>query len=212
MGRGTHRGRLRGYGGPVLYLIRWLGDVRAALPGEAEAARWRRVVDGLAAAGDNRAPGFSKPKNDMASNSSVHPGRIAGGLQLRAAGKKGRNPPAQVHLGRAGPLEMQGSLARRPPDVNRDHCGLEVLPTLTPKLTCEEASSPLSLMSDDDFKASIQTDIGIKPMWAAEAFTDLDADVRQSIARIKASPFIPYTDQIRGFVFDVTTGLLREVK
>jgi carbonic anhydrase len=66
--------------------------------------------------------------------------------------------------------------------------------------------------TDDDFKAAIQADTGIKPPWAAEAFGDLDADVRQSIARITASPFIPHTDQIRGFVFDVTTGLLREVK
>ena len=65
--------------------------------------------------------------------------------------------------------------------------------------------------SDDDFKASIHEDTGIKPHWAAESFDDLDADVRQSVARIKASPFIPHTDQVRGFVFDVGTGRLREV-
>jgi carbonic anhydrase len=65
--------------------------------------------------------------------------------------------------------------------------------------------------SDDDFKASIHEDTGIKPHWAAESFSDLDTDVRQSIARIKASPFIPHTDQVRGFVFDVGTGRLREV-
>ena len=65
--------------------------------------------------------------------------------------------------------------------------------------------------SDDDFKASIHEDTGIKPHWAAESFSDLDADVRQCIARIKASPFIPHTDQVRGFVFDVATGRLREV-
>ena len=65
--------------------------------------------------------------------------------------------------------------------------------------------------TDDDFKASIQADTGIKPPWAAEAFADLDTDVRQSIARIKASPFIPHTDQVRGFVFDVATGKLNEV-
>jgi len=64
---------------------------------------------------------------------------------------------------------------------------------------------------DDDFKASIQQDTGIKPPWAAEAFSDLDADVRQSIARIKASPFVPHTDAIRGFVFDIATGKLSEV-
>ena len=66
--------------------------------------------------------------------------------------------------------------------------------------------------TDDQFKASIKEDTGIRPPWAAEAFPDVDDDVRQSIARIKASPFIPHTDTIRGFVFDVTTGRLREVK
>jgi carbonic anhydrase len=65
--------------------------------------------------------------------------------------------------------------------------------------------------SDDDFKRSIQEETGIKPEWAAEAFGDLDEDVRQSIARIKASPFIPRKDGIRGFVYEVETGKLREV-
>jgi carbonic anhydrase len=65
--------------------------------------------------------------------------------------------------------------------------------------------------TDDDFKQSIQQDTGIKPGWAAESFSDLDTDVRQSIARIKASPFIPHTDSVRGFVYEVETGRLREV-
>jgi carbonic anhydrase len=65
--------------------------------------------------------------------------------------------------------------------------------------------------TDDAFKRSIQDETGIKPEWAVEAFTDLDEDVRQSIARIKASPFIPHKDSIRGFVFDVATGKLNEV-
>jgi carbonic anhydrase len=65
--------------------------------------------------------------------------------------------------------------------------------------------------TDDDFKAAIQADTGIKPPWSAEAFGDLDTDVHQSIARIKASPFVPHTDAVRGFVFDVATGKLNEV-
>jgi carbonic anhydrase len=65
--------------------------------------------------------------------------------------------------------------------------------------------------TDDDFKRSIQDDVGIKPEWAAEAFPDLDEDVRQSVGRIKASPFIPRKDSIRGFVYEVETGRLREV-
>ncbi len=65
--------------------------------------------------------------------------------------------------------------------------------------------------TDDAFKRSIQEETGIKPPWSAESFTDLDEDVRQSIARIMASPFIPHKDAIRGFVFDVATGKLNEV-
>jgi carbonic anhydrase len=65
--------------------------------------------------------------------------------------------------------------------------------------------------TDDEFKSQIQAEVGIKPPWAAEAFGDLDEDVRQSIARIKASPFIPHKDSVRGFVYDVRSGRLREV-
>jgi carbonic anhydrase len=65
--------------------------------------------------------------------------------------------------------------------------------------------------SDDDFKRSIQDETGIKPTWAVEAFGDLEEDVRQSIARIQASPFIPNKDSVRGFVYDVHTGEVREV-
>jgi carbonic anhydrase len=65
--------------------------------------------------------------------------------------------------------------------------------------------------TDNEFKASIQHDTGLEPAWAAESFTDLDEDVRQSIGRVKASPFVPHTDQVRGFVFDVATGRLNEV-
>jgi carbonic anhydrase len=65
--------------------------------------------------------------------------------------------------------------------------------------------------TDDEFRASIAADTGVKPTWAAEAFSDLDADVRQSIARIAAEPSIPHKDSVRGFVYDVSDGTLREV-
>ncbi len=65
--------------------------------------------------------------------------------------------------------------------------------------------------TDDEFKQSIQDETGIKPPWSAEAFTDLDEDVRQSLARINANPFVPRKDSVRGFVYDVTDGTLREV-
>jgi carbonic anhydrase len=64
---------------------------------------------------------------------------------------------------------------------------------------------------DDEFKASIQEETGIKPGWAAESFGDLDEDLRQSIARIRSSPFLPAKESVRGFVYEVETGRLREV-
>jgi carbonic anhydrase len=65
--------------------------------------------------------------------------------------------------------------------------------------------------NDDEFRRQVQQETGIKPEWAAEAFDDLEEDVRQSIARIKASPFIPKKEKVRGFVYEVETGRLREV-
>jgi carbonic anhydrase len=66
--------------------------------------------------------------------------------------------------------------------------------------------------TDDQFKDAIQADTGIRPAWAVEAFSDLDEDVRQSIRRIKADPFSPHKHAVRGFVYDVDSGTLREVQ
>jgi carbonic anhydrase len=64
---------------------------------------------------------------------------------------------------------------------------------------------------DDDVKDAIEADTGLRPAFAMEAFGDLEADVRQSMARIQASPFIPHKDRVRGFVYDCATGRLNEV-
>src|SRR6478735_7842682 len=66
--------------------------------------------------------------------------------------------------------------------------------------------------SDDEFRRAIQDDTGIKPEWAAEAFPDLEEDVRQSLRRIEASPFVTKHESLRGFIFDVATGRLNEVR
>ena len=65
---------------------------------------------------------------------------------------------------------------------------------------------------DDAVKAQIEADTGLRPPFALEAFGDVEADVRQSIARLKASPFVPNTAGVRGFVYEVETGRVREVK
>ncbi|HEX2234695.1 MAG TPA: carbonic anhydrase [Actinomycetota bacterium] len=65
--------------------------------------------------------------------------------------------------------------------------------------------------TDDDVKQRVQAEVGIRPHFSLEAFSDLEEDVRQSIRRIQASPFLPSRDRVRGFVYDVTTGRLQEV-
>lgn len=65
--------------------------------------------------------------------------------------------------------------------------------------------------TDDELRTAIERDTGIRPPWATEAFTDLEGDVRQSIARLRASPFLPHRESIRGFVYEVETGRLHEV-
>jgi carbonic anhydrase len=66
--------------------------------------------------------------------------------------------------------------------------------------------------TDDALKASIQEETGIKPHFSLEAFSDLATDVRQNIRRIKASPFIPHTTSVRGFIYSVSTGAIAEVE
>ena len=70
----------------------------------------------------------------------------------------------------------------------------------------------MQLVTDDGFRAELQEATGMAPSFAIESFTDVEADVRQSIARVRHSPFLPYRDQVRGFVYDVDTGLLTEVE
>ena len=65
--------------------------------------------------------------------------------------------------------------------------------------------------TEDDLRRELLEETGVKPSWSAEAFTDLDLDVRSSMKRIRASPFVPYRDRVRGFVYDVDDGVLREV-
>jgi len=69
----------------------------------------------------------------------------------------------------------------------------------------------LMRVTEDSFKAELEAEIGIKPWWALESFTDPHADVLQSMRRLRATPFITHKDHIRGFVYNVETGLLEEV-
>ncbi|MFF2505367.1 beta-class carbonic anhydrase [Streptomyces sp. NPDC058067] len=63
----------------------------------------------------------------------------------------------------------------------------------------------------EEFRHELEMEVGQRPAWAVEAFRDVDQDVRQSMQRVRTSPFMLHTEDVRGFVFDVTTGLLREI-
>jgi carbonic anhydrase len=65
--------------------------------------------------------------------------------------------------------------------------------------------------TEDELRLELLQETGTKPSWAAETFTDLDVDVRSSMQRIRQSPYVPYRDHVRGFVYDVDTGVLREI-
>lgn len=70
----------------------------------------------------------------------------------------------------------------------------------------------MQTITDDSFRAELQEATGVAPSFAIESFKDVDADVRQSVLRVRRSPFIPHRDRVRGFVYDVDTHLLREVE
>ena len=70
----------------------------------------------------------------------------------------------------------------------------------------------MATFGDDDFKAELQDETGLKPAWAVETFADPVDDTRQSLRRVRTSPFLAHTDAVRGFVYDVTTGALTEVE
>jgi carbonic anhydrase len=70
----------------------------------------------------------------------------------------------------------------------------------------------MQTLSDDGFRAELQQATGVAPAWAIESFTDVDADVRQSILRVRRSAFLPHRERVRGFVYDVDTHRLREVR
>jgi carbonic anhydrase len=67
-------------------------------------------------------------------------------------------------------------------------------------------------ITDDGFRAELQEETGVSPAFAIESFGDVEADVRQSILRVRRSPFLPHRDQVRGFVYHVDTHQLREVQ
>jgi len=73
------------------------------------------------------------------------------------------------------------------------------------------ADCGMRTFDDASFKAQVEADTGVRPTWSPESFGDAEADVRQSANRIRANPFVPHTDAIRGFVYDEKTGTLDEV-
>ena len=96
-------------------------------------------------------------------------------------------------------------------DVVRSLCVSQRLLGTQEVILLHHTDCGLQKVTDDAFKAELEAELGVTPQWAVESFIDPVADVRQSIRRLHLSPFIRYKDHIRGFVYDVSTGLLDEV-
>jgi carbonic anhydrase len=96
-------------------------------------------------------------------------------------------------------------------DVIRSLCLSQRLLDTREIMLLHHTDCALQRITEDGFKAEIEEELGIRPWWALESFTDPYADVRQSIQRLLLTPFLPNKDHIRGFVYDVTTGRLHEV-
>lgn len=96
-------------------------------------------------------------------------------------------------------------------DVIRSLCLSQRLLGTREILLVHHTDCGLQKVTEDEFKAELEAELGIKPWWALESFADPWADIRQSIQRLRLTPFVPHKDQIRGFVYDVRTGQLDEV-
>lgn len=96
-------------------------------------------------------------------------------------------------------------------DVIRSLCLSQRLLGTREVILVHHTDCGLQKVGEDDFKAQLEAELGIKPWWALESFKDPYADVRQSIKRLQATPFVPHKDQIHGFVYDVTDGRLNPV-
>src|SRR5437764_14245461 len=114
-----------------------------------------------------------------------------------------------LHEGDAHVIRNAGGIITQ--DELRSLASSQRLLATTELMLIHHTDCGMLTFTDEDFRRQIHADTGLKPTWAAEAFDDLDASVRQNIARIKAEPSIPNKDSIRGFVYDVHTGELREV-
>jgi carbonic anhydrase len=79
-------------------------------------------------------------------------------------------------------------------------------------IVVQHTACGMSTVTDDGFKAELEAATGLRPTWALEGFTDVAANVRQSVARVRANPFVPHTDAVRGFVYDIESGALTEIQ
>ena len=96
-------------------------------------------------------------------------------------------------------------------DVIRSLCLSQRLLGTREVILVHHTDCGLEQVSEDAFKAELEAELGIKPWWALESFSDPYADVAQSMARLAASPFIPFKEHVTGFVYEVTTGRLNAV-
>ena len=90
--------------------------------------------------------------------------------------------------------------------VSQHHLGTEAV------MVIHHTRCGMQTFTDEEFADQLESEAGQRPEWSARTFTDLEADVRDSVRRVRESPFLTHTDQVRGFVYEVETGVVRPVE
>ena len=185
-----------------------------ALPGPPSAAGWEWELDAYGVPVRNRstparAARGQRPRADVSRPPSPQPARRAAVVacmdsRLKVFGLLGMSDDEAQVIRNAGGVVTD--------DVIRSLAVSQRLFGTTEIILLHHTDCSLQKVTDDEFKREIEEETGIRPPWAVETFTDAARDVRKSIGRIKASPFVPYKDNIQGFVLNVATGKLGNVR
>jgi carbonic anhydrase len=140
------------------------------------------------------------------------PGRPASGVAIVACMDARLNVYALLGLGEGDAHVIRNAGGVVTDDVIRSLVISQRLLGTTEIMLVHHSDCGMLSFTDDSFKAQIEADTGLRPPFALEAFRDLEGDVRQSIARIRASPYLPHRKTVRGFIYEVDSGRLREIE
>jgi carbonic anhydrase len=163
-------------------------------------------TDALVANAVRYAAGFS------AATQGTLPGRPASGVAIVACMDARLNPYGLLGLAEGDAHIIRNAGGVVTDDVIRSLVISQRLLGTTEIMLIHHTNCGMMSFTDEEVEAQIEADTGVRPPFALEAFSDLEGNVRESIARVRTSPYLPRPDAVRGFIYEVDSGRLREVK